>query len=151
MKSSLSKSKIEKRRHAAEPGLSVKHAVLTQDEIRFAEKLLERAMRWRALPDYTKEERMVLAILAANYSQLQRTRGKKSKGAAKAQAEHRRSHVAFLLRCVVAKRYRAKPTSEATVMEIVGRLDDTGIEASDTQVRRDIHDVLKVYGALPTW
>jgi hypothetical protein len=131
--------------------MSVKDAELTQAEIRAAKKLLEYTLRPRGIPFYSPEERMVLAILAANYSQLQRARGKKSKGTAKAKAEHRRSHVAFLLRCVVAKRHRAKPTSEATVMEILGRLDDTGIEASDTQVRRDIHDVLKVYGPLPTW
>jgi hypothetical protein len=152
MKPSLSGSGEKgKHRLAAEPGMSVKAAELTEAEIRAAEKLLECTLQPRGIPFYSPEERMVLAILAANYSQLQRARGKKSKGAAKAKAEHRRNHVAFLLRCVVAKRYRLNPTSEATVMEIVARLDDTGIEASDTQVRRDIHDVLRVFGSLPTW
>lgn len=130
---------------------TVKDGELTRAEIRAANKLVEQTLRPRALPVYSWEERMVLAILAANYSQLQRARGKKSKGASKAKAEYRRNHVAFLLRCVVAKRYREKPTSLATVMQIVRRLDDTGIVASDTQVRRDIHDVLKTFGALPTW
>jgi hypothetical protein len=162
MKSPLSRSgETGKHRFDAEPGTAkdveptraeiAKDAGLTRAEISAAEKLLERTLRWRALPVYSREERMVLAILAANYSQLQRARGKKSKGDAKADAEYRRNHVAFLLRCVVAKRYRDDPTSLATVMEIVGRLDDTGIEASDTQVRRDIHDVLKTFGPLPTW
>lgn len=124
---------------------------LTREEISAAIKLVERTLRPRGIPFYSPEERMVLAILAANYSLLQRARGKKSKGAAKAVAEYRRNQVAFLLRCVVAKRYREKPTSRATVMHIVGRLDSTGIEASDTQVWRDIRDVLNTFGPLPKW
>ena len=92
----------------------------------------------------------MLAILVANYSQLQRARGKKSKGAAKAKAEYRRNHVDLLLRYVVDKRYRDDPTSLATVMKIVEWLDEIGIEASEPQVRRDIHAALKL-GPLPTW
>ena len=104
MKSSMSRSgKTEKPRPAAEPGISVKDAELTQAEIHAAEKLLEQALRPRVLPFYSPEERMALAILAANYSQLQRARGRKSKGAAKAQAEYRRNHVNLLLRYVVGE------------------------------------------------
>ena len=123
---------------------------LTQAEIRAAEKLLERTLKPRAIPVYSWEERIVLAILAANYSQLQRARGKKSKGAAKAKAEYRRNHVNLLLRYVVAKKYRMKPKVLATVMQIIEWLDNIGIEASEPQVRRDIHAALKS-GPLPTW
>src|SRR5262249_43675163 len=104
----------------------------------------------RAIPIYSPEERLVLAILAANYSRLQRARGKKSKGAAKAKAEHRRNHVNLLLRYVVDKRCRKNPNALATVMKIIDRLDEIGIEASEPQVRRDIHAALEL-GPLPTW
>jgi hypothetical protein len=139
-------------RLAAESGMSAKDAkaVLTQAEIRAAEKFLEHTLRWRALPVYTWEERFALAILTANYSLQQRVRGKKSIGAAKEKAEYRRNHVNLLLRYVVEKRYRDNPNSAATVMKIVEWLDDISIEASDPQVRRDIHAVLKL-GPLPTW
>jgi hypothetical protein len=123
---------------------------LTQAEIHAAETLIERALRPRVLPFYPPEERLVLAILAANFSQLQRARGKKSKGTAKAKAEYRRNHVNLLLRYVVGKRYRENPNSLATVMKIVEWLDGIGIEASEPQVRRDIHAALKS-GPLPTW
>ena len=129
--------------------MSVKDAELTQGEIRVAARLVERALQPRGIPFYSPEERMVLAILAANYSLLQRGRGKKSKGAAKAKAEYRRNHVNLLLRYVVEKRYREHPNSLATVMKIVDCLDGTGIEASEPQVRRDIHTALKL-GPLPT-
>jgi hypothetical protein len=141
---------LKKDRRAVAPGISAKDAkdVLTQAEIRAAEKLLEHTMRWRALPFYTWEERLVLAILVANHSRLQRARGKKSIGAEKEEAEYRRFHVNTLLRYVVKKRYRKNPTSLATVMEIVSRLDEFGIEASESQVRRDINAALKL-GPLP--
>ena len=137
-------------RLAAEPGLSVKDAkaVLTQPEIRAAEKLLEHALRSRGLPDYTWEERFALAILVANYSLQQRVRGKKSIGPAKEKAEYRRNHVNLLLRYVVEKRYRDNPKALKTVMKIIEWLDDIGIEASEPQVRRDINAALKL-GPLP--
>jgi hypothetical protein len=130
--------------------MRAKDAELTQAEIREAEKLLKRALRPRAIPIYSPEERLVLAILAANYSRLQHARGKKSKGAAKAKAEYRRNHVNLLLRYVVDKRCRKNPNALATVMKIIDRLDEIGIEASEPQVRRDIHAALKS-GPLPTW
>jgi hypothetical protein len=137
-------------RLAAETGMSARDAkaVLTQPEIRAAQKLLEQTLRWRALPVYTREERFALAILAANHSLQQRVRGKKSIGAAKEKAEYRRAHVNLLLRYVVDKKYRKEPNTLATVMEIVKRLDEFGIEASEPQVRRDIHTALKS-GPLP--
>ena len=127
-----------------------KHAGLTQAEIRAAEKLLLRALQWRGIPSYSPEERLVLAILAAHYSHLQRIRGKKSKGPQKKKAEYRRMHVNLLLRYVVAKKYRDDPKSLATVMNIVEWLDYNRIEASEPQVRRDINAALKL-GPLPTW
>jgi hypothetical protein len=132
-------------------GIAAQDAELTQAEIYTAGKLVERALQPRAgYKFYPPEERGVLAILAAYHSQLQRARGKKSKGIAKKRAEYRRNHVNLLLRYVVGKRYREKPTELATVMEIIGWLDDIGIEASEPQVRRDIHAALK-RGPLPTW
>jgi hypothetical protein len=129
--------------------MSAKDANLTFAEIRAAERLIGRALAPRAIPFYSPEERLVVAILAANYSRLQRARGKKSRGAVKEKAEYRKNHVNLLLRYVVAKRYRDRPNSAATVMKIVEWLDDIGIEASDPQVRRDIHAALK-RGSLPT-
>jgi hypothetical protein len=124
---------------------------LTPEEMRKAEVLLESALAWRALPDYSPTERLVLAILAAHLSRQQRTRGKKSKNAEKLLAENRRGHVNLLLRYVVKQKYRDDPNGLKTVMEIVGWLDTAcSIEASDTQVRRDIHAVLKL-GPLPKW
>lgn len=102
-------------------------AHLTQAEIHAAEHLLKCALQPRVLPFYSPEERLALAILAANYSQLQRARGKKSRGPAKEQAEYRRNHVNMLLRYVVEKQYRQKPNSLATVMKIVDWLDGIGI------------------------
>src|SRR5262245_29373539 len=131
-------------------GLAAKDAELTQAEIHAAGKLIERALHPRGLKFYAPEERLVLAVLAANYSHQQRARGKKSKGAAKQQAEYRRNHVNLLLRYVVDKKYRKSPKTLATVMKIIQWLDDIGIEASDTQVRRDINAALKS-GPLPTW
>jgi hypothetical protein len=56
-----------------------------------------------------------------------------------------------LLRYVIAQKYRDKPNSLETVMKIVEWLDTAcGIEASETQVRRDIHAVLEL-GTLPKW
>jgi hypothetical protein len=146
------RERLRQDRLAAEPGMSAKDAkaVLTQPEIHAAEKFLEHTLRPRGLPIYTWEERFALAILAANYSLQQRVRGKKSIGAAKAAAEYRRNHVNLLLRYVVDKRYRKNPNTTATVMKIVEWLDEIGIEASESQVRRDIHAALKL-GPLPTW
>jgi hypothetical protein len=124
---------------------------LTPEEMRKAEVLLESTLAWRALPDYSPTERLVLAILAAHLSRQQRTRGERSKNAAKLQAENRRVHVNLLLRYVIGQKYRDKPTGLETVMKIVEWLDDAcGIVASDTQVRRDIHAALKL-GPLPKW
>jgi hypothetical protein len=126
-------------------------ADLTPEEIRTSEALLESALAWRALPDYSLEERLVLATLAAHLSRQQRIRGKKSKNAEKLQAENRRVHVNLLLRYVIAQKHRDKPNSLETVMKIVEWLDTAcGIEASETQVRRDIHAVLEL-GPLPKW
>jgi hypothetical protein len=142
---------LRRDRQAAAPGMSAKDAkaVLTKPEIRAAEKLIKRALQSRVLPFYPPEERLVLAILTANYSLQQRVRAKKSIGAAKAAAEYRRNHVNLLLRYVVDKRYRKNPNTTATVMTIVEWLDEIGIEASESQVRRDIHAALKS-GPLPT-
>ena len=126
-----------------------KRVELTPAEISAAEKLVTRALRPRALPLYSPEERSVLAILVSHLSLLQRARGKKSKGVAKMQAEYRRNHVNMLLRYVVDERYRKDPNSLATVMKIVDWLDQIGIEASEPQVRRDIREALKL-GPLPT-
>lgn len=124
-------------------------ANLTPAEIREAEGLIERALQPRALPFYSPDERLVLAILTANLSRLQRARGKKSRRAAKQKAEYRRNHVNLLLRYVVEQRYRDAPKSLATVMKIIDWLDGIGIEASEPQIRRDIHSALKL-GPLPT-
>jgi hypothetical protein len=130
---------------------SMKYAnVPTQAEIDTARKLIERALRPRALPVYSAEERVVLAIVVAHHSILQRARGKKSRGAAKKQAEHRRNQVNLLLRYVIGKRYRENPNTTATVMKIIEWLDGIGIVASEPQVRRDIHAALNS-GPLPTW
>jgi hypothetical protein len=134
-------------RDNAEPTPAEK-AELTPAEIRAAEAILERALIWRALPDYSPEERWALAILVAD----QKARGKKSKSPAKRQAEYRRNRVNLLLRYVVDKKYRGDEKtarSLKTVMIILDWLDTTGIEASETQVRRDIEDALK-RGPLPT-
>jgi hypothetical protein len=126
-------------------------AHLTPGEIRTAEALLDSALAWRALPYYSPEERLVLAILAAHLSRQQRTRGKKSKNAKKLQAENRRGRVNLLLRYVIAQKYRDRPNSLETVMKIIEWLDTAcGVEANETQVRRDIHAVLEL-GPLPKW
>ena len=62
-----------------------------------------------ASPAIAPEERLVLAILAANLRQQQRIRGKKSKSADKRKAEHRRDRVNLLLRYVIAQKYRDDP------------------------------------------
>jgi hypothetical protein len=124
---------------------------LTPEEMRAAEALLDSALAWRALPDYSPKERLVLALLATNLSRQQRIRGGKSKNAAKLKAENRRGHVNLLLRYVVDQKCRDNPTDLKTVMTIVDWLDTAcGIEATDVQVRRDIHAVLKL-GPLPKW
>jgi hypothetical protein len=124
---------------------------LTPAEMRAAEALVERALAWRALPDFSDDERLVRAILAANLTRQQRIRGAKSESGAKRQAKNRRQAVNLLLRYVVKQKCRDDPKSLQTVMEIIGALDEAcGIEASETQVRRDIHEVLKL-GPLPKW
>jgi len=122
------------------------HAGLSQAEIRSAGRLVDRALTERALPVYSWEERMVLAILVADLSRQQRLRGKKSTSAAKRDAAFRRDRVNLLLRYVLDKKFRKDEraaTSNRTVMKLIQWLDDTGIVATDTQVRRDIHEVLK--------
>ncbi len=119
----------------------------TETEIRAADKLIERAMRPAGL--YDADERQVRAILAANFIREQRARGRKSKGREKLDAERRRNLVNLLLRYVVDKKYLKNPTSNETIMMVVGCLDDIGIEASNTQVRRAIEAALKS-GPLPT-
>jgi hypothetical protein len=124
---------------------------LTPAEMSAAATLLERTLTLRALPDYSPAERLVLAILAANLSRQQSIRGKKSKNSAKRQTENRRQHVNLLLRYVVPQRCRDKPNSLQTVMEIIDWLDRScGIQATEPQVRRDIHAALKL-GDLPKW
>jgi hypothetical protein len=127
-----------------------KRAELMPAEIRAAEGLVKQALRPRALPFYSAKERSALAILVAHLSLVQRARGKKSKGAAKEQAERRKNHVNLLLRYVIEKRYRQKPNTDPTVMRIINWLGDIGITASVSQVRRDIHASLKL-GPLQTW
>ena len=134
----------KKKAVAAAPSTNSQNHVLTRAEIRAAERLIERARQPRAVPHYSPEERLALAVLTADYSRLQRFRGAKSKGAAKEMAERRRMHVNALLRYVVGERYRKKPTALATIMKIVDWLDKIDIEASEPQVRRDIKEVLKL-------
>ena len=128
---------------------SLKHANLTQEEIASAEKLVIHALSYQGLGYFGYEARSVLAILAANRRLLQQARGRKSKGSAKERASMRRDRVNILLQYVVHEKYRKNPTSLATVMEIVGWLDRLGYEASEPQVRRDIHAVLEL-DPLPT-
>ena len=124
---------------------------LTPAEMSAAAALVERALTWRALPDYSSTERLVLAILAVNLSRQQSIRGKKSRYSSNRLVENRRRHVNLLLRYVVPKRYRDDPTSLQTVMKIVEWLDAAcGIQATESKVRRDIHAALK-QGALPKW
>jgi membrane glycosyltransferase len=133
--------------------MSGKHIELTPEEIRAAENLIESAMQTRAIPYYSPDERLALAILTANYSQLQRARGRKSKSAAKQLAQYRRNHVNLLLRYVIDRKYRQDERtakSLATVMAVVDWLDGIKIEASEPQVRRDIHAALR-RGPLPKW
>src|SRR6476646_7116589 len=118
--------------------MSAKDANLTQAELRAAKRLLASALEGRGLPIYSPEERLVLAILAADHSRQQSARGKKSKSVVKEAAKYRRLHVNVLLRSVIEKRYRQDAKSLATVMRIVDLLDGHGIEASESQVRRDI-------------
>jgi hypothetical protein len=127
---------------------SAKDAELSPAEILAAERLLDRALAWRAIPDYSPEERWALAILVAD----KKARGKKSKSPAKRQAEYRRGHVNLILRYVLDKKYRRDDKaarSAKTVMAIIGWLDGIGIEASETKVRRDIEAALDL-GPLPT-
>jgi len=120
---------------------NAKDAELSPAEILAAERLLTRALAWRALPDYSPEERWALAILVAD----QKMRGKKSKSPEKRQAEYRRSQVNLLLRYVINKKYRRDEKvakSAKTIMVLIDWLDGIGIEASETQVRRDIEAAL---------
>jgi len=100
----VNKPNKKTRKRVGEPDATMEaFKALTQAEIDAAEQLLKRALQPRAIPLYSTQERVVLAILAANYSQLQRARGKRSKGVAKERAEYRRNHVNLLLRYVVGK------------------------------------------------
>ena len=133
-----------------EPRDAAKHAELTQAEIAAAANLVKQALHCRGFEYYSDEERGVLAILVAYHSYQQRARGKKGREAAKEQANYRRADVNFLLRFIVNKKYRQKPKTAATVMKIIELLDEWGIEASETQVRRDIDAALKL-GPLLDW
>ena len=133
-----------------EPRDAAEHAELTQAEIAAAGKLVEQALHCRGFEYYSDEECGVLAILVAYHSYQQRARGKKGREAAKEQANYRRADVNFLLRFIVNKKYRQKPKTAATVMKIIELLDEWGIEASETQVRRDIDAALKL-GPLLDW
>ena len=129
-------------------GASVKDAQITQSDIRAAERIIEDALRPRALPIYPPDERFALAILAADSSRRQRINGIKGRAGAVAKAQYRKDHVNLMLRYVVDQKYRDDPKVLGTIMEIIRRLDEFGIEASDTQVRRDINASLKL-GPLP--
>ena len=75
-----------------------------------------------------------------------KTRGTKSKSSAKRVAEYRRNHVNLILRYVLPKKYRRNDKvarSANTIMDVIEWLDGIGIEASETQVRRDIEAALK--------
>jgi hypothetical protein len=54
-------------------------ADLTPEEMRTAEALLDSALAWRALPDYSPQERLVLAILTANLSRHNGLKGERAK------------------------------------------------------------------------
>lgn len=128
---------------------SVHATNLSKAEIDYAKALIRRAKRPRALPVCSTEERLILAILAADLSLRQAAKGRQGSAKRSAPAQRRQAHVNILLRHVVHKRYRTAPRSAATRMEIIRQLDEIGIEASDTQVRRDIDATLKL-GPLPT-
>jgi len=120
---------------------NAKDAELSPAEILAAEGLLARALARRAIPDYPPEERWALAILVAD----RRARGRNSKSPEKRQAEYRRNQVNLILRYVINKKYRRDEKvakSAKTIMAIIDWLDATGIEASETQVRRDIEAAL---------
>jgi hypothetical protein len=119
----------------------IKDAELSPEEILAAERLLARAQAWRPIPDYSPEERWALAILVADL----KARGKKSKSPEKRLAEIRRTRVELLLRYVIDKKYRRDEKvakSAKTIMVIIDWLDGLGMEASETQVRRDIKAAL---------
>jgi len=138
------KGDVVKRRAPAKPSTREKYVPgLTQSGIDAAKELILKALQPRALPHYSDEEIKVLAILEGYISLVQQAKAKRSKGEAKTKADYRRNHVNLLLRYVVDKRYREKPKSLAKVMKIIERLDEIDIEASETQVRRDIHAALK--------
>jgi hypothetical protein len=122
---------------------------LTPAELRLGAALVESALKPRGvIPLYSPADRLVLAILAAHLSRQQSIRGKKSRSAPTRQVEGRRRSVNLLLRYVVGQKFRDDPASRRTVMEIVDWLDKAcGIQATEPQVRRDIHEALKL-GAL---
>jgi hypothetical protein len=127
---------------------SAKDAELSSAEILAAERLLDRARAPRAIPVYSPEERFALAILVAD----QKARGKKSKSPAKQRAEYRRDRVNLILRYVLPKKYRRNDKAARSgnaIMTMIDWLDGLGIEASATQVRRDIEASL-AQGPLPT-
>lgn len=128
----------------------VKDAELTRAEIGFAKGLIVRALKPRFLPVYSTEERLVLAILTANLSLRLSTAGKKGGSARVTKTNYRKAHVNILLRYVIPKRYRDNnnANSLATRMKIIEWLEKIGIEASVSQVWRDIRAALKL--GLPT-
>jgi hypothetical protein len=123
--------------------VSAKEAGLTPDEIRIGRQRVEQALKRRALPYYSAEERETLAVLRGELSRRQSAKGKARRAKEVAQVANRRQQVDLLLRYVVDEKYRKKPKSLATVMKIVDWLDGIGIPASETQVRRDIAASLK--------
>jgi hypothetical protein len=125
--------------------LSGKDAALTPAEQRAGRQRVEKALKPRtgALPVYSAEERQTLAILQADLGRRQSAKGKARRAADVAQVAYRRQRVNVLLRYVIEKKYRKDPTSAATIMKIVEWLDKIGMEASETQVRRDIAAILK--------
>jgi len=123
--------------------LSAKDAGLTADEVRAARRLIEQALKPRALPVYSVAERQTLVVLKADLARRQSAKGKARRAPEVAQVAYRRQHVNILLRYVLDEKYRKNPKSAATIMKIIEWLDAIGIEASDSQVWRDITAVLK--------
>ncbi|MCP4309480.1 MAG: hypothetical protein GY788_32315 [bacterium] len=123
-------------------------AQLTPCEERMGRHLVDSVHKTRdlGLPYYSDAERMTVAILRAELSRQQSIKGKKGRAKITAEVDFRRQRVNILLRYVIPQTYRDDPTSEKTVMYIVDFLDSLGMEASNTQVRRDIKWALKQYG-----
>jgi len=115
---------------------------LTNFDIDAAKELIIQALHPGAIR--TPEELQVLAILEAYISLVQQAKGRRSKGKLKEKAERRRCHVNLLLRYKLENRLREAPTGAETLMKLIEWLDILGIEASVTQVRRDVQAVLSL-------